>query len=111
MHKPFSDVVTNKIINELSENLVSVSSYPNPFNNSTTISYTSIVSDFIIVSVYNIKGEKVKILSNGKCNVGENITYWDGTDSSGSLASSGLYFVVIRNKDKIFDSHKITLMH
>jgi hypothetical protein len=83
--------------NELFQNI------PNPFNPSTTISFTlSIEQDKLYeLSVYNLKGQKVKTYSNpelvegfyssNSCSI-----VWDGIDDSGKPVSSGVYLYKLK---------------
>jgi Peptidase family C25/Propeptide_C25/HYDIN/CFA65/VesB-like, Ig-like domain len=66
--------------------------FPNPFNPDTQISYSVSESGKVNLSVYNIKGEKVKTLVN---NFQEPKWYeiiWNGRDDSNKSVSSGVYF-------------------
>lgn len=66
--------------------------YPNPFNPSTTISF-SIPSDMSCkLDVYNIRGQKVKTLLNENMIAGRHLIVWDGVDDNGRSVSSGVYF-------------------
>ncbi len=68
-----------------------LTNYPNPFNPSTTISFYIPQESKINLSIYNIKGQKVKTLINGKKKKGEWNTVWDGTDEYNNTVSSGIY--------------------
>lgn len=61
--------------------------YPNPFNPLTKISYRLKTAGFARVTVYNAKGELLKILSEGLHNPGDHSVDFDGT-----ALNSGLYF-------------------
>lgn len=67
---------------------------PNPFNPSTTISFTlggkeSIKLD---LTVFDIRGRTVKRLISGSREPGKHTVFWDGTNEFGGLVSSGVYF-------------------
>ena len=66
--------------------------YPNPFNPSTTIEYTLQSSGEVTLAVYNLRGEMVKTLVSGVQNAGDYAVQWDGFDSHGAAAPSGVYF-------------------
>ena len=52
--------------------------YPNPFNPSTTISFSvAQTSSFVNLEIYNMKGQKVKQLVNGPLSAGRHCVVWD----------------------------------
>ena len=75
---------------ELSQN------YPNPFNPTTTIAYSVSETEIVTLKVYNLRGEEVKTLVDGKVNVGKHYVDWDATDNSGQKVTSGLYLYVLK---------------
>ena len=79
------DVISNN-------NPILFSNYPNPFNPSTTISYTLQQPSILRIDIYNIKGQKVKSLINEYKPAGEHNVTWHGTDDSGNVVGSGVYF-------------------
>jgi len=86
---PISDidevVISGKLF-ELSKN------YPNPFNPTTNISFTIPKKSIVNLSVYNIKGQKVKTLANDAYPAGKHNLIWNGNDENGHEVSSGVYF-------------------
>jgi hypothetical protein len=70
--------------------------YPNPFNPSTTISYhvPGGVDEHerVTLSVYDLRGRLVKELVDAKQASGTHLLSWDGSDSRGFAAPSGIYF-------------------
>ncbi|MCK4654336.1 MAG: T9SS type A sorting domain-containing protein [Candidatus Cloacimonetes bacterium] len=67
--------------------------YPNPFNPSTTISFSvSQTSSFVTLDIFNIKGQKVKTLINEALSAGQHSVVWNGKDEKGKNVSSGVYF-------------------
>ncbi len=71
---------------------VRLNNYPNPFNPSTTISYSVPNDGFIELSVYNIKGQLVKTLVNEDHSSGSYQAVWNGKDNSNKNVSTGIYF-------------------
>lgn len=83
---------------EAEENIISTSNinlrnFPNPFNPSTTISF-SIANDleFAQIDIYNMKGQKVKTLPVSSSQSRTFSVIWDGTDQNNMPVSSGVYF-------------------
>lgn len=68
-----------------------LSNYPNPFNPSTTISYTLPEAGRASLVVYDITGRKVCQLLSGYLPAGAGTAVWDGKDDSGKPVSSGVY--------------------
>jgi len=80
---------------------VFLTNYPNPFNPSTTISF--IVPEkisMVNISVYNIKGQKIKTLISEELTAGTHNIVWDGSNNSNKCVSSGIYFSVFDIKDE-----------
>jgi hypothetical protein len=66
--------------------------YPNPFNMSTTIHYSLAQKGQINIAVYNVRGQKVCSLINSVQNAGAYSVQWNGTDETGQIVPSGVYF-------------------
>ncbi len=78
-------------VEEIPESLLTLENYPNPFNLSTTISFTLPSSGFASLVIYNIMGQEVRELINDTMTQGIHSVTWDGRDYSGSMVSSGIY--------------------
>ena len=48
--------------------------------------------------VYNIQGERVKKLFQGRLEPGEHTISWDGTNTAGQPVASGVYWYQLRTK-------------
>jgi len=72
---------------------VIVGNWPNPFNPSTTISFSLPSSGPASLAIYNLKGQLVKeLLSSAPMESGSHSIIWNGLDDSGRAVSSGIYF-------------------
>ena len=74
-----------------------LTSCPNPFSNSTIISFNS-TSNFhklTQIRIYNIKGQLVRELKIQNLKLKMNEVVWDGKDERGKKISAGVYFVKI----------------
>ena len=67
--------------------------YPNPFNPSTTITFDLKTRVFADVAVYNLLGQRVKMLHSGELSGGTYSTEWNGTAENGLPVASGVYFI------------------
>lgn len=86
---PITLTVGNDVSNEEAEEPVKFSlnqNYPNPFNPSTTISYSLENSGIVQLEVFNIQGQRVATLVDGKQQQGEHELAFDASN-----LSSGIY--------------------
>ena len=65
--------------------------FPNPFNASTAIEYQLPEALEVEVIVYDLLGQEVRRLMDGKVEAGCHSVLWDGRDSSGRDVASGIY--------------------
>ncbi|MCF7792987.1 MAG: T9SS type A sorting domain-containing protein [Candidatus Cloacimonetes bacterium] len=79
--------------------------FPNPFNNSTKLKFEMVQTDFVEMTIYNIRGQKVRQLCNQEFEVGFHFFDWNGKNDYGNKLSSGIYFVDY----KIGDSYQKTI--
>ena len=77
---------------------ISVSGYPNPFNNSVTISYELPADGDYDLVIFDILGREVKTIMSGYKSSGGGAIVWDGTDNFQSEVSSGIYFARLRGE-------------
>ena len=69
-----------------------VNNYPNPFNPTTSISFSIAKDANVELTIYNAKGQKVKTLLNESLKVGDHSVTWNGEGDNGKSVSSGIYF-------------------
>ncbi len=65
--------------------------YPNPFNPSTTINYAIKEPVHVSLTIYDLKGQKVRTLVNAYQNSGYKSVIWDGRNDNGNFVSNGMY--------------------
>ncbi len=78
-----------------STHLFYMSNFPNPFNPTTTISFSILDESNVEISIYNMKGQKVKQLINDHLSSGQHTIEWNGTDGNNKSVASGIYFYKI----------------
>jgi hypothetical protein len=83
--------------------------YPNPFNPTTCIHFTTPTAGHVTVAVYSIIGQRVATLVDTHLDAGEHSITWHGTDSNGGRVASGIYFYRLIT-DKYVDSRKMLLL-
>jgi hypothetical protein len=74
--------------------------YPNPFNFGTLIKYALPEESMVKLVVYNLLGQKVKVLVENTQSPGYYTVYWDGKDNEGNFLPSGIYFYRISTEDR-----------
>ena len=87
----------NKTINPLKTQLLN--NYPNPFNPETTISFFIAQTGFVTLSIFNIKGQKIKTLISEQREVGNHQVIWNGTNDNQHAVSSGFYFYQLSTQE------------
>jgi hypothetical protein len=65
---------------------------PNPFNPTTTIKFSVAKDGPAELSIFNVRGERVKTLVKGELKAGFHQVTWNGDDQNGRSLSSGMYF-------------------
>jgi len=78
---------------------VNLTNWPNPFNPSTTISFSITKGHTGLLEIINLKGQIVK--SWNGLYAGEHNLVWDGRDATGQLVSSGVYLYRLQASDKV----------
>ncbi len=73
--------------------------YPNPFNPATNISFSIPRAGRVTLEIFNLLGRRVVTLLDQEMPVGAHQVRWEGVDSRGNTAASGLYFYRLRSAD------------
>ncbi len=76
----------------LPTNLELLPSYPNPFNNSTTLEYQLPEPSRVTVRVYDVLGRLVRSFTPIDQDQSPGKVTWDGTDGRGISVASGVYY-------------------
>ncbi len=101
---PAVEYEEQQIFAENREKTFQVSSYPNPFNNQTTISFELPYDDFVSLKIFNVLGQEVANLVSGKLQAGSHKYAWNAAD-----AASGIYFYRLEVNGKMIQN-KLILM-
>ena len=75
--------------------------FPNPFNPSTTVSFSVDRTRQIRIAVYNLAGEQIVKLADQVFEAGPHSVVWDGTDVSGRVVATGVYFCRLEAENEI----------
>jgi len=77
--------------------------YPNPFNGLTTIPFTLAGQKAVHTeaAVYNMLGERIRLLASGMRMPGRHALMWNGKDNAGIDVATGLYIVRIVSGNQV----------
>lgn len=73
--------------------------WPNPSHGQSSISYQLPLPGTVSLAIYNVLGQRVKTLAEGRQPAGKFSVRWDGHDGSGAQAAGGIYFYRIQYED------------
>jgi hypothetical protein len=78
----------------LPDRLTMGQNYPNPFNPTTTlrVGVPSDIEGNVALKIYNVRGQLVKTLFEGRKAPGWYTFVWDGRNNTGEIVSTGVYF-------------------
>jgi len=82
--------------------------WPNPFNPRVNISFALPNAGSARLSVHDVRGREVAVLTDEQLDQGAHTVSWDGRDGNGRPQASGLYFAVLQTVDGR-SSKKLTL--
>ncbi len=83
--------------------------FPNPFNAATTIRFSIGAREQVLITVYNILGQTVQVLTDRVYPPGLHEVFWNGRDGRGRPAASGIYLYRIESKG-IVETKKMILL-
>ena len=87
-----------------------LSNFPNPFNPLTTIDFSIQNDSKVELTIYNIKGQKIKTLTNNHYKKGNHSIIWNSDDESGRSISSGIYLYKLNVNNKTEMMRKCLLL-
>ena len=93
------ELMTVSTTNSLLEEFVLKDNYPNPFNPVTTLRYEIAVNTNVKITIYDMMGRLVKILSDKMEMAGYKSIKWNGTNDRNERVSAGLYLYTIQAKN------------
>ncbi len=72
-----------------------LSSFPNPFNPHTTLSFALAEAGPVRLSIFDPDGRRVRVLVDGRRLAGEQQITWNGLDDQGHSCGSGVYLALL----------------
>ncbi len=73
--------------------------FPNPFNSTTLFQFELDRSAWVNLTIYSIRGQRVKTVLNTRRQAGAHVIEWDATDQYGEPVSSGIYLYRLQTED------------
>jgi hypothetical protein len=88
--------------------------YPNPFNPETWIPYELPEKADVVIKIYNLAGQLVRVLDIGIKEAGsytskKDAAYWDGKTDDGNEVASGVYFYQLFANGKVLTRQMVVL--
>ena len=65
--------------------------YPNPFNPETIVAFDLPTAQRVVIKIFDLSGREIKTLARGNFPAGRHRVSWNGRDSVGRQAASGMY--------------------
>ncbi len=84
--------------------------WPNPFNPRVTIRFSLEEPAEVRISVHDLSGRLVALLSDGSMMAGEHDFVWDGRNIEGRPVSSGVYLARLEADGMVRETTKLTLL-
>jgi hypothetical protein len=83
--------------------------YPNPFNPSTTIQYELSAASKVVLKIYDMLGQEIRMLIDEMQPAGRKAVIWDGKNNLGQTVSAGVYVYALRVNDNIHQRRMLFL--
>lgn len=80
---------------------------PNPFSEIAVLRLGLSRAAGTRVEIRNLRGQKVKTISDGRLGKGEHVLWWNADDDSGRQVANGIYFCHVYQENKLALSRKI----
>jgi len=94
--RPLSEMIGSSSVEILPSDKYALATYPNPFTESVTITFTTPQSGVAEVSVVNMLGAEVARIFSGELSAGEHTFTWNATD-----LPDGMYECIVRMNGQV----------
>jgi len=84
--------------------------FPNPFKQSTSITFEIPQKGFVNLAVFDNSGRLVRTLIEDYCTEGAHQVRWNGENSEGLKVPGGVYICCLKTKDGMTRSHQMVLI-
>ncbi len=83
--------------------------YPNPFNPSTRIPYDLARNAEVKISIYNSRGQIVRVFPLGSKDAGSYYIEWNGKSDRNEDCATGVYYIRMQAGDKLYNSKAVLI--
>ncbi len=95
------------LADELSPPLMELRSFPNPFSTQHILHFNLKATGYLKCDIYNVKGQKVRTLTDAYVSGGEQMLVWDGMDDSNTPVASGMYLYRVQSGKQQFSGKMV----
>ncbi|MDX9772645.1 MAG: T9SS type A sorting domain-containing protein [Bacteroidales bacterium] len=81
--------------------------YPNPFNNSVNIPFVINIAGDVMMNIYNLSGEKVRVMVFPGVDAGSYNVIWDGCGNNNTPMGAGLYIYAITFRGRTYSGRLV----
>ncbi len=97
-------------LDEINNENLYISTYPNPFSEQTQINYTlTTPTNDLNITVFNALGQEVSKIFKGRQTTGSHSLIWNGTNNNAEILPSGVYYCTMTSDNKMIASQKIVI--
>ena len=83
--------------------------WPNPFNPRLTVAFALPVAGSVDVAVYDLRGRRLRALTQGFREAGRHVLQWDSRDEAGRAMAAGVYVVRLKQAGRTA-TRRVTLL-
>ena len=94
----------------LKASIGSLSSYPNPFSDKTTIQFELKNSAHVLIEIYSANGQRIKQLVNRKLSAGKHTVKWNTQKDATSAVLPGAYFCRMSVDNQFHDTKQLLVV-
>lgn len=92
------------------QNFLLEQNYPNPFNSQTVISYQLSTCSKVSLKIYDVSGNEIRTLVDENKPANYHTAIWNGSNNSGQLVTSGVYFCHLKTGNKSAQIRKMIFL-
>ena len=101
------DLVFTSVEKAMQTNDVTVLNYPNPFVHETRFEFSLADDAHVILEIWNLAGQGVRMLINEQMSSGKHLIIWKGDDNAGNIVPEGVYFYKLTTRSNSLRSSTV----